>query len=82
MRLADLSDENQGVTRVAAVVRSAKAAPNGGLDRLNAQIREFEVRYEVESGHLRAALSQGRIRDTGDVARWLVLLDARDRAAR
>ena len=63
-----------------AFVRSAKRAPNGGLDALNAEIRKLEIEHEMTSAELRDAIRSGKVRDTAAVSRWLVLLDARDRA--
>ena len=48
---------------------------------LNAQIREFERRYEVASSDLATALRAGFIRETREVSQWLFLLKLRGRIA-
>lgn len=84
MRLDDL--QRLGTTartaRLNAFVRSAKGPPNDGLAALDAEIQMLETQHDVKSTDLRAAMRSGKVKDTGAVARWLVLLDARDRATR
>jgi hypothetical protein len=63
-----------------ALVQRAKGKPNGQLKSLDAEIRGFEIRYEMSSDEMRAAFSRGEIRDTAEISRWLILLRARDRA--
>jgi hypothetical protein len=62
------------------LVHKAKGKPNGQLKSLDAEIRGFEIRYEMSSDEMRAAFGRGEVRDTADVAKWLILLRARDRA--
>jgi hypothetical protein len=62
------------------LVRRAKGKPNGQLKMLDAEIRSFEIRYEMSSVEMRAKFGRGEVADTADIARWLILLRARDRA--
>ncbi len=65
------------------LVRAAQSGkPNGGLSSVEAEIRAFETRYEMTSDEMRKRFRDGTLNDTADVARWLLLLSARDRAAR
>jgi hypothetical protein len=45
--------------------------------RLDAEIHELEVRYEMTSAAMRERWRRGELRDTADTSRWLVLLSAR-----
>ena len=40
---------------------------------LRARLNVFEHRYELQSSRLRAALDQGVIRETAEVAEWLIV---------
>ncbi len=40
--------------------------------RLLAEIRTFENRYELRSADLDAALERGEIRETAEVAQWVI----------
>ncbi|MBI3071424.1 MAG: hypothetical protein HYY84_04770 [Deltaproteobacteria bacterium] len=64
------------------LVSRATATPNGQLAELDARIREFEARYEMTSAKMRAAFKKGAIADTSDIAKWLLLLDIRDRVGK
>jgi len=55
---------------------------NGQLERLEAEIREFEQRYELPSSDLAEALRTGKLRETAEVGRWLILVAARQRLVR
>jgi hypothetical protein len=57
----------------------ATGKPNGQIKVLDAEIAEFEIRYEMSSEDMRAAFARGQVRDTADIANWLILLRARDR---
>jgi hypothetical protein len=57
-------------------LRTLTSAPNGA--RVDAEIHELEVRYEMSSEKMREGVRRGEI-DTADTARWLVLLRARGR---
>jgi hypothetical protein len=59
--------------------KKATAPRNGQAVDIDARLRAFEVRYEMTSTEMRVRFSRGEVRDTADVARWLMLLRARDR---
>jgi len=74
-------EERAGV--VSKLAREALKSPNGQMmEQLNAEIRDFERRYEITSEHLREELYEGQRPETADVARWLWLLDLRERTIR
>ena len=60
------------------LVKSAKAKRNGQRAVLDARIREFEIRYEITSEVLHERLGNGSMPETADIARWLMLLAARE----
>ena len=43
--------------------------------KLRARLNVFENRYELRSAGLRAALDKGVIRETAEVAEWLIAWD-------
>jgi hypothetical protein len=61
------------------VARAVSGPPNGGRTSLDARIRTFEARYEITSTDMQARFARGEMRDTSDVAEWLMLLQARSR---
>jgi len=67
---------------VSELARHALESPNGQAERLDAEIREFERRYEVTSQRLLEELYEGERLETADIARWLWLLDLRERKNR
>jgi hypothetical protein len=82
MKLAELSKmtESQRNSALEDLVRAAQAPPNGQLSALEAEIRDFEIRYEMTSDEMRAGFRAGNVRDTADIAKWLMLVQVRDRA--
>lgn len=52
------------------------------LTILDAQLRVFEERYEIESSELHDALGRGKLPDTREINEWLVLVDVRGQVAR
>lgn len=64
---------------LADLVRAAKAPRNGQGKVLSERIRAFEVQYEMTSEEMLERLAAGDLHDTADIARWAMLLYARDR---
>lgn len=64
--------------RLAAFAASRGQPLNGELEYLNDLIAELETRYEMSSDTMRERLRRGELRETADVGKWLMLLDARD----
>jgi hypothetical protein len=62
-----------------AVVEAACSAPNDELRTFELEISQYERRYEVPSARLVAELDQGSMKETAEVARWLMLLKLRER---
>ena len=62
-----------------ALVARARAVPNGQLTKLNAEIHDFEIRYELGSDAMRAAVKAGTLAETAEIAKWLILLRIRER---
>ena len=84
VRLSDLSKMSPGDRdrEMGALAQRAAAKPNGQLKTLDAEIGQLEIRYQMTSDSMRAAFAKGEVRDTADIARWLILLRVRDRARR
>lgn len=40
------------------------------------EVAQYERRYEIPSAKLRAALNDGRVQETAEIAAWLLLLAA------
>ena len=80
VKLADLANmPTQDSDRVLGdLVKSAKARRNGQRAILEARIREFEIRYEMTSDTLHERLRNGTFQETAEIARWLMLLAARE----
>lgn len=64
---------------LADLVRAAKAPRNGEAKILDERIRAFEVQYEMTSEQMLERLAAGDLHDTADIAKWTMLLYARDR---
>jgi len=69
-------------TALSALVAHATGPRDGQADWLNDQIRECEVRHELSSAVMCERFARGEIRETGEIAEWLILLDVRERARR
>lgn len=46
------------------------------LSRLNTKLQGYETRYGFNSSCVQAELSAGRLRESADVAEWVVAFDA------
>ena len=81
VRLSELRglSQEERTRRLSSLARAAFAAPNGEVEKLDARIRVFECKYEKRSDHMLQDFNEGKIRETADIASWLVLLRARDR---
>jgi len=69
--------EVQRADAVSKLVEGAFEAPNGHAAELDEEIKSFERRYELLSEHLLEELSEGRRKETAEIAYWLWLLDLR-----
>lgn len=54
---------------------------------LEAELRDYETRYRLDSSEVMEALDTGRLHETAEIADWLISLDAyqaltRDRSER
>lgn len=63
------------------LVEAAYEPPNGQIEELEARISDFELRYEVPSIRMLEELSRGQLKETADIASWLMLLRLRDNLA-
>lgn len=61
------------------VRRARDGKPNGSLSAIDAQIRKFEVQYEMSSEEMLARHRNGQQADTADISRWMMLLSVRKR---
>lgn len=80
VKLSDLAKMPQSDSDqiLSDLVSSAKARRNGQRAILDARIRDFEIRYEMTSETLHERLRSGACHETAEIARWLMLLAARD----
>lgn len=60
------------------LVRSAKSRRKGQSAILDARISEYELRYEMSSEEMSRRLSNGTLRETAEIARWVMALAARE----
>jgi hypothetical protein len=61
------------------LVAGARASANGQTDKLEAEIREYERRYEVSSERMMQQLAEGERKETAEIASWLLRLRIRER---
>ena len=62
------------------LVSDARGPANGTADRLSALIAEYERRYELPSLEMVKQVQRGELKETADIASWLMLLKVRKRA--
>ena len=62
------------------LVSEARKPANGAVERLTAQITEYERRYEMSSLAMVEQVQRGDLKETDDIASWLMLLKVRKRA--
>ena len=74
--LANMSREDQ--ERELASLTRAAAARDGRRAMLDSRIRRFELRYEMSSAQLAAALRAGTVRETAEIAEWLFWVETRE----
>jgi hypothetical protein len=70
--------ENERQARYSDFMRVG-IVPNGEMAELDRQITAFERVYEVSSDTMQQQLAAGRIRETAEICRWLMLLELRNR---
>jgi hypothetical protein len=82
VRASDLSKMSEAERAEAArkLIPGNGASSNGRIESLDAEIREYELRYEVPSERLQKELREGALQETADIVRWLWLIDLRQRA--
>lgn len=61
------------------LVAGARASANGEIEKLNAEIREYERRYEISSERMMQELEEGGLKETAEIASWLMRLKIRER---
>lgn len=64
---------------LSGLVSDARGPANGYADRLSAQIFEYERRYELPSVAMVEQVKSGALKETDDIASWLMLLKVRNR---
>jgi hypothetical protein len=82
VRISDLNAMSEAESAEAArrLIPGIGASSNGQLEGLDAEIHEYELRYETDSERLIKELYEGERQETADIARWLWLIDLRQRA--
>ena len=74
--LANMSRDDQ--ERELAGLTRAAATRNGQRAVLDSRIRRFELRYELSSSQLMAALRNASVRETAEIAEWLFWAETRE----
>jgi hypothetical protein len=76
--LQDMPPAEKG-RALGSLVAGARASANGQTDKLDAEIREYERRYEVSSERMVEQLAEGERKETAEIASWLMRLRIRER---
>ncbi len=76
IRSTDLGYMNEAERIFALTALVQAALQNNGESKAitNAQIRQFELRYEMISDEMRRKLAEGQIKETAEIVEWLFLL--------
>lgn len=64
---------------LAELGHAASEPPNGEVERIEDEIREYERRYEVSSGRMMEELEEGTRKETAEIASWIMRLRIRER---
>lgn len=64
---------------LSGLVNDARQPADGYADRLSARIAEYERRYELSSLAMVEQIKSGSLKETDDIASWLMLLKVRKR---
>lgn len=67
---------------LAELVHAAKSSRNGQRAILDARIKEFEMKHEMSSATMRRRLREGTLKETADIARWLMIIAARENSGK
>jgi hypothetical protein len=73
-----LSTEDR-TARVQDLLNASKQPLHEELTQLDEEVAVFERRYEMSSNSMQRRLASHQINHTGDICRWLILLDLRQR---
>ncbi len=84
VKLADLKNMPKGEKGrvLGGLVAGARSETNGRSEELDAEIREYERRYEVSSERMLRELEEGKREETAEIASWIMRLRIRERMAR
>jgi molecular chaperone GrpE (heat shock protein) len=77
--IKNLSDEE--LTQRASEFASGRHMLNGEIADLNAQIAEFETRYEMSSASMHELRRRQKLPETAELGEWNMLLMLRDQLA-
>ena len=80
IKLSELAHlPNDDVEKILSeLIDATKSRQNGGLQLLNARVKEYELRYEMTSEKFLQAISEGTVKETADFAKWLFLIETRE----
>lgn len=69
-------DDDAKREELSALVDAARHANGHATKHLRDRVRQFELRYEMSTDELLAALERGDQKETADIAEWLFWYDA------
>lgn len=68
------------ISRHLVLQQSLLAKMQHQQSKLKREIEDYERRYQMKSGAVRAAISEGTLRETHEVCRWLIKYDSLERS--
>ena len=69
-------DKGARLKELEHLVENARKANGTAAAYLVSRVKQFELRYEMDSDELLRRLSEGEQSETAEIAEWLFLLDA------
>lgn len=67
---------------LSGLIEGARMPANGRAKEIDARIKEFERKYELPSVAMLAGVESGSLRETEEIASWLMLIKLRERLER
>lgn len=81
VRFSEIREASPSVREaaLAGIVAEARTPANGSVSSLNAEIAEYERKYDLDSERLLKEISSGERQETEEILSWLMLIRLRDR---